>query len=142
MIISYDKPFCVYFHKVEDDIVYIGSGTFSRAFDINPTQRNPLWGTVTLYRDIEVQIVSAHSDRDAAYGAEKRMIDMLQPVCNIAIRTVPKRVRSKVRCLQTGEIYASTTAAARALGLSPGSVSNVVNGRWESVSGYTFFRVS
>jgi len=48
-------------------------------------------------------------------------------------------VKSKpVLCIETGEVYRSGRAAAKALGLQPSKVSNVCHGKRKSTGGYTF----
>ena len=49
-----------------------------------------------------------------------------------------KRCCKKVMCIETGEIFESGAAAARALGLHPSKVSNVCNGKRNKTGGYSF----
>lgn len=134
---DFDKPYCVYFHWLDDAIIYVGSGTLSRAFS---TTRNSLWEEKTRYRKVQVEIVSLHEDRDLAFGAERRYIELFQPECNIMLRP---RVRKNgmVRCNETGEVYSSATHAAHCVGVTRGAMANVLNGRYASVKGLTFSRI-
>lgn len=52
-----------------------------------------------------------------------------------------KARKRKIRCAETGQIFESINAAARELGLSPGNVSAVVNGRIRATKGYHFEEV-
>lgn len=43
-----------------------------------------------------------------------------------------------VRCVETGEVFYSISAAADRIGARPGNVHNVIHGRSKTVRGYTF----
>ena len=50
--------------------------------------------------------------------------------------------RCKVRCVETGEVYESLSAAAYAVGCTRGTMSNHLNGRFPHVRGKHFERIN
>lgn len=46
-----------------------------------------------------------------------------------------------VRCLQTGEVFASQNRAAAAMGINRGDLSSHLNGKYASAGGYVFERL-
>ena len=48
---------------------------------------------------------------------------------------------SKVRCVETGEIYKSCAAAGRAIGIHPYGINNALNGKQKTAGGYHWERV-
>ena len=48
---------------------------------------------------------------------------------------------SKIRCVETGAVYKSCSAAARAVNLHPYSINSVVNGKQKTAGGYHWERV-
>lgn len=55
-----------------------------------------------------------------------------------ATRTPKKYTHAPILCVETGTIYATMRDAEKALGLSQGSVSKVIAGKYKSALGYTF----
>ncbi len=51
------------------------------------------------------------------------------------------RPGNPVRCVQTGSVFPSQGEAARSMGLSPGNLSQHLNGKYKHVGGYTFNRL-
>lgn len=51
---------------------------------------------------------------------------------------VRKRASKKVQCIETGEIFESGAAAARALGLKSCNISQVCHGKLNKTGGYSF----
>lgn len=150
--------YCVYIHTVDGAPMYIGSGTLARAFAVGENDRNDTWKFESRGKDVRVKIVAFFNDRRHALSFENALIDELDPPWNgkkyrvAAHRTrppqpvgAPRPVRTRsmlpVRCNETGEIFETGLAAAKALGVSQGAVSNVLNGRYASVKGLTFSRV-
>lgn len=149
--------YCVYAHLVDGVIRYVGMGSVSRAFSLRPAERNNAWRDGSAGKAISVALLAFFHDKRDALDFEKSCIDRYDPHWNGskyavgAKHTRPppsvdgplRRVRrvTRVMCDQTGEVFANGTAAAKAMGLSQGAVSNVLNGRYESVGGYTFSRV-
>lgn len=43
-----------------------------------------------------------------------------------------------IRCIQTGEVFASQGRAAEAMGISPSNLSQHLNGKYAHAGGYTF----
>lgn len=56
-----------------------------------------------------------------------------KPVCNLTGHSHSKRISCS-----NGQIYATQSEAAQALGLNQGGISSVLNGRLKSISGYYF----
>lgn len=157
LTLSPNLGYCVYAHLVDGVIRYIGMGSVSRAFSLRAADRNSVWQDGAAGKTISVAILAFFHDKRDALDFEKSCIDRYDPHWNGSkyavgakhARPPPsvegplKRVRrvTRVKCDQTGEVFANGTAAARAMGLSQGAVSNVLNGRYASVGGYTFSRV-
>lgn len=76
------RPFCVYAHAVDGEIIYIGSGSHARAFTTNVKLRSDPWAKATHQRDIDVIILSEHWTRAEAYEHEWPHIAGLQPKAN------------------------------------------------------------
>jgi len=57
-------------------------------------------------------------------------------------KTPTKHDRSPVKCVQTGAVYPSASAAAAAIKATRGAMSNMLDGRIPSLRGLTFKRIS
>lgn len=79
-----DRKFCVFMHACGDEIIYIGSGPFSRAFHVGLRERGKIWFDAVAGRPVTVHILSTHLNRDEAFQAEFDHIYGLQPVANRA----------------------------------------------------------
>lgn len=134
----FSNAFCVYGHFCDNECVYIGAGVIARAFS---QRRTPHWFGVVAGRPVTLRIFGRYDDRAEALEIERALIRQLRPAANIIGTPLNIRRRTRIRCVTTGEIFANTAVAARAFGISQGSVSNVVNGRYPSVRGLVFARV-
>jgi predicted GIY-YIG superfamily endonuclease len=77
--------FCVYMHRVDDKLIYIGSGTFLRAF--NFSCRNGSWFNATdKCQKVTVEIVGCFPTRSAAYKHERKLIRRFRPPANLRKR--------------------------------------------------------
>lgn len=136
--------YCVYAHEVDGIIVYIGSGTISRAFAVLPRDRTNEWRAATAGKSVRVGVLSWHADKSEAMRAEYAATKEWQPVANLSGRQPrhspgfnPQWGR-QVRCLETGQIFPSCTAAGKAIGVTQGAVTNVARGRYPAVKGFRF----
>ncbi len=136
---AFSSRFCVYGHFVEGDCVYVGAGLIDRAFSY---RRSETWHAAVDGRPVTVRIFGRYDDRAEAFEIERALIRQLQPTANIIGTPANKRQHCRIRHVESGEIFPNGAAAARAFGLSQGSVSNVVNGRYASVGGHRFERVN
>lgn len=142
---------CVYAHSVNGKIVYIGSGSLSRPFELK--KRTDVWNAFmnSIADDpsarITIQIVSFHPTAEHAKKAEHVLITNLRPVLNQHHNPnsrLPKLGSSSsprlVTCVETGEHFASASLAAKKLGVTRGAMSNHLLGRvgFDRVKGFTF----
>ena len=82
MLASGMKVFYVYWHTINDEIVYVGKGTGDRAWSTN---RSQTWidAMESIDYDYQVDIVKTYFDEDAAYRHEAQLIKELNPRLNI-----------------------------------------------------------
>lgn len=83
MLASGMKVFYVYWHTINDEIVYVGKGTGDRAWSTN---RSQTWIDTmeSIDYDYQVDIVKTYFDEDAAYQHEAQLIKELNPRLNIS----------------------------------------------------------
>lgn len=74
--------FCVYTHACDGEIIYVGSGTHARAFNLDHACRTKRWVEAVAGRTVTVNILSEHDDRADAYEREADWIYGLQPAAN------------------------------------------------------------
>ena len=74
--------FCVYSHSVGGKVIYVGSGSPSRAFIWK--SRNDRWGAIVKGRQVTMRILSWHRHQHGAYLEEQHMIRTLKPSCNLS----------------------------------------------------------
>lgn len=134
----FSSAYCVYGHFCGDECVYVGAGVIARAFSLRRTSQ---WFDAVAGRPVTLRVFERYSDRTEALEVERALIRQLQPTANIIGTPANTRRHTRIRCVTTGEVFANSADAARKLGLSQGSVSNVVNGRYPSVRGLVFVRV-
>lgn len=79
-----DRKFCVYLHSCGNDLIYVGSGPYSRAFVVGLKERGKRWFEAVKGRPVTVSILSTHVDRQEAMQAEFDHIYGLQPIANVA----------------------------------------------------------
>lgn len=142
---TFAHPFCVYVHEVAGEVIYVGEGSLPRAF--TTSDRTDAWRAAVAGRPVRVGIICWCETKAQALADERRAIAYWQPRANFYKVAGAKghsrgKVGRPVRCVQTGIVYPSGRAAAKALGLTQGAVSNVVVGRYKSVRGLQFERVT
>ena len=72
--------FCVYIHYVDDEPIYVGMGSASRAFNFK--LRSVQWKEKTA-NGYRVVIESWWPSKDKAYDHEVKLIKLLRPACNM-----------------------------------------------------------
>jgi hypothetical protein len=82
------SDYCVYYHILNGEVIYIGSGSIGRAFNVHP--RNKVWEYHTHYAlkyglGITVKIVATFPKKfqRRARKLEKIEIQRLRPIANI-----------------------------------------------------------
>jgi hypothetical protein len=75
------KKFCIYTHSIEGVVFYVGKGSPSRPF--SAVGRNARWKELTRNTDYDVEIISWFASEQDAYAAERLLIEMYRPSCNI-----------------------------------------------------------
>lgn len=149
-VILANHHFCVYFHcsTIDNKCFYVGSGTYSRAFDV--INRSQDW--LDWYREerkIIVMIIETFDSMEAARRSEKVYIQIIRPMLNIHHNKEPseqpaiiRRKRGIVTCDQTLMYFTSISAITQIMGISGSAVSNHLNGKkgYNRVHGYTFTR--
>ena len=99
----------------------------------DPQRRSSFFGAAERYR-------SDPENRKEIAKKQKRIYES-SPIKSV-FETANEIRKRKIKCLETGEVFESINAAARALGLSPGNVSAVIRGRIRTTKGYSFKEVS
>lgn len=74
-------------------------------------------------------------------GYQFELVDASDAIRPIVTKVDGRRIRIKVQCLETGEIYTSATSAAKAYDIDPTSVLNSIANS-KTVKGYTFIRLN
>lgn len=128
------KRFCVYFHWCEDEVIYIGSGTYGRAFTWE--NKRDAYHLARSGRGIRIEIVQTFADRLEAYASEAVYIAALAPVGNthgkdpafidehlLKLGRPPADTKPVIRCMPEGTEFKTLSAAASATGVSKASVS-------------------
>lgn len=161
-IIDEARPYCVYFHIVEETLFYIGSGVLSRAFDHGSARRNEAWNAFSAGRRVSVQIVGQYAERAAARRDEYAAIKAHRPIANLPFDpakpfewqerpgdAIPWLVATdaylgmQIRVVrQDGNchVFGSIAEAAALMKVSKGAVSNSISGRYPEVNGLRFIR--
>lgn len=85
------KKFCVYLHKINEEIIYVGSGVASRPFSTDG--RNEIWSErVSTFGEYSIEIVEWFDEKKSAANLEKSLIKKYKPCCNIVnYKRVPER---------------------------------------------------
>lgn len=86
-----DKPYCVYGHFIFGEILYIGSGKISRAFECTRAQRNVMWHRIREGRPVSVRIFETFATCNEARRFEYAMIAEKDPPAN-SVGRIPKKV--------------------------------------------------
>ncbi len=168
MTIRLDRPYCVYVHRIQGVVFYVGQGTPSRPYA--QTARPDRWRElVEAAGAYEVEIVETFITREGALSLERHLFDLYQPEANswgekssanrraarlglpqaksvadiarIRAYNIPRRVR--IRCKETGSEYASILSASQELGIHQAQMSRHINNPMttKTCKGLTFERV-
>lgn len=152
------RRYCVYGHYLGSVLFYIGSGQISRAFEFEPTRRNPAWQFISARREIDVVLLHRVRTRDEARRLEYAAIGRWKPFGNETLEEdQPRDFRiintqgatvavlvdrvTVVRCLPSGWEYRTVKEASYALGVSKSAIYNSLSGRYPDVRGMRFERV-
>lgn len=135
---AFRTPFCVYGHFIGARCIYVGSGTIARAFSLD---RELIWLKRTKGEEVSVCILSFHDFRVEALAKERELIETMKPECNVKGGAPDNVQKMKVRCIETGEEFATSAQAAKKLGVSVAAVSHILNGLYRKTKGYSFERV-
>jgi hypothetical protein len=83
---NFNQLWCVYSHSIENDLVYIGSGTLQRSFDFMPDKRSPghyLWFCENVVKNNNiVKILYTSKDYEEVRFVEGRLIAEYKPCFN------------------------------------------------------------
>ena len=157
------RPYCVYFHLVDDVIFYIGSGVLSRAFDHGSARRNEAWNVFAAKRPVSVVISGQYADRSTARRDEYAAIKAHRPIANLPFDPAQPlewqardaagltwRVASdaftgsRIRMTDADgrflHFFADLQQAAALTGISKSAISNSISGRYPVVDGKRFVR--
>ena len=99
---------------------------------IDPGENNQWRHHVTPHTQLVVTIHYTGSKIECQIESSKLIVKH-KPVCNMTGHSHSKRI-----ACSNGQIYATQSEAAQALGLNQGGISSVLNGRLQSISGYHF----
>lgn len=125
---AFDKPFCLYGHFIDDRCILIGGGPLERAFS---TSRPAQWHDATRGKSVTVFVFDKFNYRFEATDRERELRNTYHPLLSDTLPT-------HIQCVQTGAVYDTVTAAAKACDVSKSAVSNVLSGRYKSVRGLVF----
>lgn len=161
-IIDGAKPYCVYFHLIDQTLFYVGSGVLSRAFDHGSARRNEAWNRFSAGRRVSVQIVGQYEERAIARREEYAAIKAQRPLANLpydpaepfewqerAGVAIPWLVATDAyvgmqirvdRPDGTYSIFRTLAEAAGCMRVSKSAVSNSITGRYPVVGGLRFTR--
>lgn len=80
----YPDKFCVYAHFIGKKCIYVGKGSWTRAYDFKI--RRSRWNTMVLKYGIvpTIKFLRWFSSEQAALDFEKEVIKRWRPICNIA----------------------------------------------------------
>lgn len=76
------------------------------------------------------------------YGCSYTCINDILTRNNVELRDAKESRGKKVRCIETGIVYASTHEAGKQLGIDCGNISRCANGKLNSAGGFTFKHLS
>jgi len=166
--ISTKEKYCVYLHKHNDNVFYVGKGVFYRPFE--GLKHGKKWKDfVSTINSFDVQILLWTNDEKEALMEEKRLIKLHKPICNqihngyeisetrkqqigqlnkgkiFSLEIKEKMSLSQKTCIpifcnETGKYFHSIKEAARVLKIHPKSISWNLRGKSSHVGGYTFQR--
>ena len=162
-LIDDERPYCVYFHLIDQTVFYIGSGVLSRAFDHGSARRNLAWNEYAARRLVSIDIVGQYPDRATARRDEYVAIKTHRPIANLPAEPgtplewqtrqgagIPWLVATDayagmhIRMFdETGRplhSFGSLKLASEMTGISKSAISNSITGRYPVVSGKRFSR--
>jgi hypothetical protein len=157
------KPYCVYYHLIDQTVFYIGSGVLSRAFDHGSARRNEAWNAYAARRPVSINIVGQYADRATARRDEYAAIKKHRPIANLPYDAavgldfqvtqgdgipwlvatdayVGMHIRMTDEAGRFQGCFGSLQLASDMTGVSKSAISNSISGRYPIVSGKRFIR--
>lgn len=139
-----DNFYAVYIHRdAADTIQFIGVSPLLDLYRFEDARRNSLWSSIFELPNavIDMQVVGITDNQREAYREQQRLIAAYKPACNRKGYYVSNNVA--VRCIDTGEIFESAAACARAHNIANSALINHLNEKvgHRSVKGRTYERV-
>ena len=131
----------IYFHDVEGLTIYIGMCKLIDLYTCPDVRSNAEWYKLTDGKTVTVKPI-CQTDNYAECKIEwTRLVGMFRPRANLYSRV--KRIRARVRCIDTGVEYDNASDAALRNGVSQSALSNHLNGRvgYDTVHGLRFERI-
>lgn len=125
-------------------IFYLGVCRLVDLYDFSNAYRNSLWRqTVKDDTPLTVSVIASTDNENDAIRALRRMYDEARPPANVGGYQLGRQ--TVVTCVQgdnAGKTYNSATDAALQNGISPGALSNHLNGRrgYDNIRGMKFKR--
>ena len=162
-LIDDNRPYCVYYHLVDQTVFYIGSGVLSRAFDHGSARRNEAWNAYAAKRAVSIFIAGQYADRSTARRDEYAAIKAHRPIANLPYdrdgpldyqvregATIPWRVATdaftgmRIRMTDADgrliHIFGDLKQAVMVTRLSKSAICNSISGRYPVVDGKRFIR--
>jgi hypothetical protein len=144
-MLVYRHKKCVYFHRIGEEIFYIGQGTYSRPFVC--IDRSPRWHEkVNQSGFFDIEIVAWFDSEQEARQEERRLIIEHKPYANFLknLEWKDEFIRSRkhwaVVEITTGRRFSCSAEAGRALNISIGNICKNLKGSRPSVGGFKFKR--
>ena len=143
------KTWCVYEHHViltpgePPETIMIGACRLCDVYNLSDGKKNSEWirifekgGTVL------VRIVATTPEKTFANRHAMKLLKEMEnkPRCNIFGYDLRHSSRA-IKCVQSGERYATQSAAALALGIPASSISRHLNGELKTAGGFNFHYV-
>jgi len=138
------KKWVVYTHRSPRRVQWVGFCEFAKFANYPDARRDIRWlNTLQHGNSIFAVIEKICVDQDEAQFEANQLIKLHNPICNREREIAPGYAKGAIICDQNGVEYANASAAARALNLSPSSLSQHLKGTsgYRSVIGLTFRRV-
>ena len=120
----------VYYHAVDEMIIFVGVCPLIELFRFPDASVNSMWyKLVEGDKEIVQSVLHVGDDLEDAQNFRYRWFkDNFMPICNAQGHETYKR-KPHIKCIETGVVYPSQLAVARALDCSQSLVSNHLNNK-------------
>ncbi len=134
---------CVYLHKLDGVVFFVGLQPLNDAYQCLDARSNSEWAKFIGNNVFTMELDMVSTDRFQLASRRFQLIQHHKPHANLAGSEMVSGVSNAIMCNETGERFATMSAAAMAHGISQSQLSNHIAGRkyYARIKGRTYKRV-